>query len=120
MVPKIHQECMATLLPFFSQNFGDRLSDYQFTPQSPDAFFRLQPWLDAQSMPSRRATGPLLLLQGDHDMFIKAHMTRQAVRNARTFGTPAEFRRYQGSDHITVLFDAGPEILQWMKSHLHR
>ncbi len=120
MVPKIHQECMATLLPFFSQNFGDRLTDYQFTPQSPEALLRLQPWLDAQSRPSRHATGPLLLLQGDRDMFMKAHMTHQAVRNARTFGTPAEFRLSRGSDHITVLFDAAPEILQWMTTHLHR
>lgn len=120
MVPKIHQECMATMLPFFSQNFGDRLTDYQFTPQSPDAFQRPQPWLDAQSMPSRRAAGPLLLLQGDRDEFMKAHLTRQAVRNARAFGTSAEFRLYQGSDHISVLFDAGPDVLRWMSTHLRR
>lgn len=63
LMPKIYQECIPTLWPFFGQNFGDRLTDYQFTPQSPDAGLRLQPWLDAQSVPSRHATGPLLLLQ---------------------------------------------------------
>lgn len=47
-------------------------------------------------------------------------MTRQAVRNARTFGTPAEFRLYPGSDHVSVLFAAGPDVLRWMNTHLHR
>ncbi|MFF3443801.1 alpha/beta hydrolase family protein [Streptosporangium sp. NPDC002721] len=125
MLPKVKTDCTAKIWEDFSADFGDKLNDYQFTPQTPEAALRLQGWLDAQSVPRGRTPGPMLLLQGDRDPSIKMAVTRQAVRNARAAGTAAEFRLYPGMDHYSVLTPrsqggAATDVVNWLNSHKTR
>jgi pimeloyl-ACP methyl ester carboxylesterase len=125
LLPKAEKECSAQIFAEFDRNFGNRLSDYQFTPQTTAAYLQLVPWLAAQSEPRGKTPGPMLLLQGDKDPSIKIPETEQAVRNARAAGTPAEFRVYPGKDHYSVLTPrseggAATDVVEWLNSHLRR
>ncbi|MGS2648366.1 alpha/beta fold hydrolase [Streptosporangium sp. LJ11] len=125
MLPKVETDCTAKIWEDFSADLGDKLNDYQFTPQTPEAALRLQGWLDAQSVPRGRTPGPMLLLQGDRDPSIKIAVTRQAVRNARAAGTAAEFRLYRGKDHYSVLTPrdqggAATDVIDWLDRHRTR
>ncbi|MDR7052939.1 pimeloyl-ACP methyl ester carboxylesterase [Pseudomonas koreensis] len=122
LLPETQKECTFKIWQDFSANLGDKLNDYQFTPQSPEAALALQPLLDAQSVPRGPTPGPMLLLQGDHDPSIKTAVTNQAVRNARAWGTQAEFRLYPGKDHYSVLGPASvggssTDVIKWLNSH---
>lgn len=125
LLPETQKECTFKIWQDFSANFGDKLNDFQFTPQSPQAALALQPLLDTQSVPRGHTPGPMLLLQGDQDPSIKTAVTTQAVRNARSGGTPAEFRLYPGKDHYSVLAPASAggastDVIKWLDSHLSR
>lgn len=122
MLPETAKECTLKIWQDFSANLGDKLNDYQFTPQSPQAALELQRLLDAQTVPRGRTPGPMLLLQGDQDPSIKIAVTQQAVRNARAAGTTAEFRLYPGKDHYSVLTTgadggAATDVIKWLNSH---
>lgn len=122
LLPETQKECTFKIWQDFSANLGDKLNDFQFTPQSPEAALALQPLLDAQSVPRGPTPGPMLLLQGDHDPSIKTAVTNQAVRNARAWGTQAEFRLYPGKDHYSVLGPASvggssTDVIKWLDSH---
>lgn len=122
MLPVTETECTMKIWEDFSADLGDRLTDFQFTPQSPEAALMLQPLLDAQSVPRGRTPGPMLLLQGDRDPSIKIAVTKQAVRNARAAGTAAEFRLYPGKDHYSVLAPgseggAATDVIGWLDAH---
>jgi alpha-beta hydrolase superfamily lysophospholipase len=123
LLPKVDSECTAQIWTDFSTDFGDKLSDYQFTPQNLGAALRLQDWLQEQSVPRRRTAGPMLLLQGDRDSSIKIPVTAQAVRNAGASGARAEFRVYPGKDHYTVLTPRGQggaatDVVAWLRHNL--
>jgi alpha-beta hydrolase superfamily lysophospholipase len=125
LLPKVETACTTQIWADFSDNFGDKLGDYQFTPQNLGATLQLQTWLHEQSEPRRTTAGPMLLLQGDRDSSIKVPVTRQAVGNARAAGTPAEFRVYPGKDHYTVLTPrsqggAATDVVAWLNGHLTR
>ncbi|MGA0532610.1 alpha/beta hydrolase family protein [Hansschlegelia sp. KR7-227] len=125
MLPETANECTLRIWEDFSANLGDRLNDFEFTPQTPEAALKLQPLLDAQSVPRGRTPGPMLLLQGDHDPSIKIAVTRQAVRNAQAAGTSAEFRVYPGKDHYSVLAEgkdggAATDVIAWLDSHKNK
>jgi len=122
MLPQTRTDCTDKIWKDFSRNLGERLHDYQFTPQSPAAALKIQGWLDEQSVPRGRTPGPMLLLQGDQDPSIKVFVTKQAVRNARAAGTSAEFRLYPGADHYSVLAagsegGAGTDVIHWLNRH---
>ncbi|MFI5611845.1 alpha/beta hydrolase family protein [Amycolatopsis sp. NPDC051903] len=123
LLPKVTQVCTAEIWTDFSADFGPKLTDYQFTPQTPAAALTLQDWLDEQTVPRGRTPGAMLLLQGDRDPSIKKAVTRQAVRNARAAGSPAEFRLYPGEDHYSVLAARGDggaadDVIDWLNGHL--
>jgi len=122
MLPKASQECTGEIWTDFSANLGDKLHDYQFTPQDPAAALQLQGWLDEQSVPRGKAPAPMLLLQGDQDPSIKAAVTQQAAKNARAAGTVADFSLYPGEDHYSVLApraDGGAtdDVIEWLNAH---
>jgi pimeloyl-ACP methyl ester carboxylesterase len=122
MLPETQNECTLKIWTDFSANLGDKLNDFQFTPQSPEAALALQPMLDEQSVPRGYAPGPMLLLQGDKDPSIKVAITKQAVRNALGAGTKAEFRLYPGKDHYSVLASgagggAATDVIKWLDSN---
>ncbi|WP_445147233.1 alpha/beta fold hydrolase [Dyella sp. Tek66A03] len=122
MMAKTENDCTSKIWEDFSANLGDKLNDFQFTPQTPAAALALQPLLDAQSVPRGKTPGPMLLLQGDEDPTIKVAVTTQAVRNARAAGTAAEFRLYPGQDHYSVLASgsdggAATDVVAWLNSH---
>lgn len=124
MLPRAQNECTMKIWETFSANLGTALSDFQFTPQSPQAALALQPLLDGQSVPRGKTPSPMLLLQGDQDPSIKIAVTAQAVDNARTAGTDAEFRVYAGQDHYSILADAASggaatDVISWLDSHAH-
>jgi hypothetical protein len=119
MMPEIDQECTGEIWTRFSANLGDQLNDYQFTPQTPDAALTMQNWLDEQTVPRGAASAPMLLLQGDQDPSIRIAVTQQAVKNARAFGTTADFRLYPDQDHYSVLGPrksggAGDDVIEWL------
>jgi alpha-beta hydrolase superfamily lysophospholipase len=125
MLPEAQNECTLKIWQDFSANLGNKIGDFQFTPQTPEAALAIQPLLDEQSVPRGRTPGPMLLLQGDHDPSIKRAITFQAVENARAAGTVADFRVYPGKDHYSVLGDAksggaATDVIAWMGDHLHR
>lgn len=125
MLPDTANECTLKIWHDFSANLGAKLTDFQFTPQTPEAALKLQKLLDAQSVPRGRTPGPMLLLQGDQDPSIKIAVTRQAVQNARFAGTKAEFRVYPGQDHYSVLATganggAATDVVNWLNSHKTR
>jgi pimeloyl-ACP methyl ester carboxylesterase len=125
LLPKVAKDCTTKIWEDFSANFGDKLNDYQFTPQTPGAALKMQSWLDEQSEPRGKTDGPMLLLQGDHDPSIKIAATKQAVRNARAAGGRAEFRLYPGEDHYSVLTPrkdggAATDVVDWLNSHKSR
>jgi len=122
MMPEAQNECTLKFWQDFSANLGNKISDFQFTPQTPEAALAIQPLLDEQSVPRGRTPGPMLLLQGDHDPSIKRAVTFQAVENARAAGTIADFRVYPGKDHYSVLGDAksggaSTDVIAWLNSH---
>lgn len=122
MRPKAEKECTLKIWEDFSADLGDKLTDYQFAPQTPEAALKIQPMLDAQSVPRGRTPGPMLLLQGTDDPSIKIAVTKQAVRNARAAGTAAEFRAYPGKDHYSVLTPrsdggAATDVVNWLNCH---
>lgn len=122
MLPETAHERTLRIWEDFSANLGAKLTDFQFTPQSPEAALKLQKLLDAQSVPRGRAFAPMLLLQGDQDPSIKIAVTRQAVQNARFAGTTAEFRIYPGKDHYSVLATeddggAATDVVKWLDNH---
>lgn len=122
MLPNTAKDCTLKIWADFSANLGAKMTDFQFTPQSPEAALRLQQLLDAQSVPRGRTPGPMLLVQGDRDPSIKIAITQQAVRNARAAGTTAEFRVYPGKDHYSVLAGSGDggaatDVVRWLDSH---
>jgi alpha-beta hydrolase superfamily lysophospholipase len=123
MMPEVDQECTGDIWTRFSANLGDKLIDYQFTPQTPDAALTIQNWLDEQTVPRGRTSAPMLLLQGDHDPSIRIATTRQAVKNAVAAGTTADFRLYPDQDHYSVLGlrksgGAGDDVIEWLNAHL--
>ncbi|GGP01969.1 lipase family protein [Nonomuraea glycinis] len=125
MLPVAEKECTAKIWEDFSADLGDKLNDFQFTPQTLEAALKLQPLLDAQSVPRGKTPGPMLLLQGDRDPSIKIAVTEQAVRNARAAGTAATFRVYPGKDHYTVLTPhseggAATDVINWLNGHKGR
>lgn len=125
MLPIAEKECTLKIWEIFSANLGNKIGDFQFTPQTAEAALKLQPLLDAQSVPRGRIPGPMLLLQGDHDPSIKVAVTRQAVKNARSAGTQAEFRLYPGQDHYSVLGSrekggAAADVVRWLNVHRRR
>lgn len=118
-MPETQKECTFKIWQDFSANLGDKLNDFQFTPQSPQAALALQPLLDAQSVRRGHTPGPMLLMQADQDPSIKTAVTTQAVRNARAAGAPAEFRLYPGKDHYSVLAPASAggaatDVIKWL------
>lgn len=122
MLPGTANECTLKIWEDFSANLGAKLTDFQFTPQSPEAALQLQKLLDAQSVPRGLTPAPMLLLQGDQDPSIKIAVTQQAVQNARFAGTTAEFRLYPGKDHYSVLAagadgGAATDVVRWLNSH---
>ncbi|MFD0021570.1 alpha/beta hydrolase family protein [Streptomyces sp. NPDC058382] len=122
MMPQVEKDCTTKIWEDFSADFGDKLNDYQFAPQSPAAALKMQSWLDEQSVPRKKASKPMLLLQGDHDPSIRISVTEQAARNARSDGAPAEFRLYPGKDHYSVLTPgseggAATDVVTWLDSH---
>lgn len=122
MLPETARECTLKIWQDFSADLSGKIADFQFTPQSPEAALSIQRLLDAQSVPRGLTSGPMLLLQGDHDPSIKMSVTQQAVRNARTAGTSAEFRVYPGKDHYSVLASgtdggAATDVIRWLDSH---
>jgi alpha-beta hydrolase superfamily lysophospholipase len=122
LLPKVETDCTKKIWEDFSANFSDKLNDYQFTPQNPEAALQMQGWLDAQTVPRGKTPAPMLLLQGDQDPTIKIAVTKQAVRNARAAGTDAEFRLYPGKDHYSVLTPqsqggAATDVINWLNSH---
>ncbi|MGN9789245.1 alpha/beta hydrolase family protein [Nonomuraea sp. ZG12] len=125
MLPVAEKECTAKIWEDFSADLGDKLNDFQFTPQTLEAALKLQPLLDAQSVPRGKTPGPMLLLQGDRDPSIKIAVTEQAVRNARAFGTAVKFRVYPGKDHYSVLTPhneggAATDVVNWLNGHKGR
>lgn len=122
MMPRVERDCTAKIWKDFSADFGDKLNDYQFAPQSPEAALKMQSWLDEQSVPREKTSKPMLLLQGDHDPSIRIAVTEQAVRNARGGGVPVEFRLYPGKDHYSVLTPrsaggAATDVVDWLNHH---
>jgi pimeloyl-ACP methyl ester carboxylesterase len=122
MLPETQKECTLKIWEDFSANMGNKLNDFQFTPQTPEAALALQPLLDEQSVPRGRTPGPMLLLQGDNDPSIKVSVTTQAVRNAIAAGTQAEFKLYPGKDHYSVLAPASyggssDDVVEWLNDH---
>lgn len=122
MLPATEKDCTLKIWEDFSANLGDKLNDYQFTPQTTEAALALQPLLDAQSVPRGKTPGPMLLLQGDQDPSIKIAVTKQAVLNALAAGTSAEFRLYPGMDHYSVLAGgkkggASTDVINWLNQH---
>jgi pimeloyl-ACP methyl ester carboxylesterase len=122
MLPETAHECTLRIWKDFSANLGEKLTDFQFTPQSPEAALEIQKLLDAQSVPRGRTLGPILLLQGDQDPSIKIAVTQQAAQNARFAGTTAEFRVYPGKDHYSVLTGgvdggAATDVVKWLNNH---
>jgi alpha-beta hydrolase superfamily lysophospholipase len=122
LLPKVSQACTKEIWTEFSANLGDKLNDYQFTPQDPAAALRLQGWLDEQSVPRGTTPAPVLLLQGDQDPTIKAAVTKQAVKNARAAGTAADFTLYPGEDHYSILAPraeggAADDVIAWLNTH---
>jgi alpha-beta hydrolase superfamily lysophospholipase len=125
MVPQVQKDCTAKIWEDFTADFKDKLNDYAFAPQNHEAAMKLQTWLDDQTVPRTKTPGPMLLLQGDDDPSIKIEVTKQAVRNARAAGTPAEFRLYKGKDHYSVLTPrsdggAATDVVAWLNSHKSR
>lgn len=125
MLPVAEKECTAKIWEYFSTDLGDKLNDFQFTPQTPQAALKLQPLLDAQSVPRGKTPGPMLLLQGDQDPSIKIAVTKQAARDARAAGTAVKLRVYPGKDHYSVLTPhdeggAATDVINWLNSHKSR
>ncbi|MZD07679.1 alpha/beta fold hydrolase [Streptomyces sp. SID5785] len=122
MMPQVEKDCTTKIWEDFSKNLGDQLNDYQFAPQDPGAALKMQTWLDEQSVPRRKTSKPMLLLQGDQDPSIRISVTKQAARNA---GAPAEFRLYPGKDHYSVLTPrseggAATDVVDWLHRHDRR
>lgn len=122
MLPATGRDCTLKIWADFSGNLGDKFGDFQFAPQSPEAALKLQPLLDAQTVPRGRTPGPMLLVVGDKDPSIKPAVTKQAVRNARAAGTTAEFKLYPGADHYSVLAassagGSSDDVVQWLDKH---
>jgi pimeloyl-ACP methyl ester carboxylesterase len=122
MLPNTKKDCTLKIWQDFSADMGNKLNDFQFTPQTPKAALALQPLLDEQSVPRGRTPGPMLLLQGDNDPSIKVSVTTQAVRNAVAAGTKAEFHLYPGKDHYSVLAPASyggasDDVVKWLNDH---
>lgn len=125
MMPQVQKDCTAKIWEDFTKDFGNQLNDYAFAPQNHEAAMNLQTWLDDQTVPRTKTPGPMLLLQGDDDPSIKISVTKQAVRNARAAGTPAEFRLYKDKDHYSVLTPrsdggAATDVVAWLNSHRTR
>jgi alpha-beta hydrolase superfamily lysophospholipase len=122
MMDKVNEQCTGDIWTQFSANLGTALSDFQFTPQTPQAALKMQGWLDEQSVPRGTSPAPMLLLQGDHDPSIRIAATRQAVQNAQAAGTEADFKLYPDQDHYSVLGPresggAGDDVIEWLNSH---
>jgi pimeloyl-ACP methyl ester carboxylesterase len=122
LLPETQKACTFKIWQDFSANLGNKLNDYQFTPQTAEAALALQTLLDAQSVPRGITPDPMFLIQGDHDPSIKVAVTTQAVSNARAAGTQAEFRLYPGKDHYSVLAPgsaggAATDVIKWLDSH---
>lgn len=125
MMPQVEKDCTTKIWEDFSKDLGDKLNDYQFAPQDSGAALKMQTWLDDQSVPRKKASKPMLLLQGDHDPSIRISVTKQAARNAGEGGAPAEFRLYPGKDHYSVLTPrseggAATDVVNWLHSHNKR
>jgi pimeloyl-ACP methyl ester carboxylesterase len=123
MFPTTAQDCTLKIWADFAVNLGDRINDYQFTPQTPQAALALQPLLDAQSVPRTHTAGPMLLLVGDTDPSIKPEVTKQAVRNAVAAGTKAEFKLYPEADHYSVLGTSSrggsaTDVIEWLNQNV--
>ncbi|ODU06088.1 MAG: hypothetical protein ABS81_05595 [Pseudonocardia sp. SCN 72-86] len=124
MLPATQQECTSEIWTQFSANMGDELPDYNFTPQSPDAALKIQDWLDEESRPSAKSPAPMLLVMGSSDPSIRINVTKQAVQNAKTYGTDAAFTLYPGKDHYGVLAPrvdggAADDVVDWLNAHVN-
>jgi fermentation-respiration switch protein FrsA (DUF1100 family) len=66
----------------------------------------------------RRSAGPILLLQGDRDDQILARATTLLFGELCRLGDVVQYRTYATADHDTILTQAYPAMVQWLRDRL--
>lgn len=98
------------------------MADLGFAERTPSAYFPVNPaavpaWaaVMAENTPATaRIETPLLIAQGDADAIVPFASTQTFVDQARAGGNDITFRPYPGAGHMSVLFQAMPDILTWV------
>ncbi len=66
----------------------------------------------------RRSAGPILLLQGGRDDPIPVHVTTLLNGELCRLGNVVQYRIYPTADHDTILTQAFPAMIQWLRDRL--
>jgi len=66
----------------------------------------------------RRSAGPILLIQGDLDEAVPAHVTGLLNDELCRLGDVVEYRTYPTADHDTILTQAYPAMVEWLRDRL--
>lgn len=80
----------------------------------------LQRFFSSAEPAMRRSAGPILLLQGDRDEAIPAHVTGLLNGELCRLGNIVQYRTYPTADHDTILTEAYPAVAQWLRDRLRR
>lgn len=89
------------------------ISPADYKPTTPEAADRLREWLGEYSLPTRRASSPMLVAYGDSDPTLPAAWTTDAVRRACDLGDVIDVRVIEGQGHV---LDIGEEGTDWVMS----
>lgn len=87
--------------------------DNDFVPRSRAALEQARQWLADLAVPTRRASGPLLVVQGLADPIIEPAWTTDSVRRACDLGDRVDYLTYPHTGHPAVA-EGGDDAIGWV------
>lgn len=94
------------------QSLAESASPEDVMPSSPEATLRLRHWLGDFSLPSRRASAPMLLGFGDADPVVSPEWTYRAVQQACSLNDILDVHVEAGQGHAV---DIGGVAADWIR-----
>jgi pimeloyl-ACP methyl ester carboxylesterase len=85
------------------------VSPDDYKPTTPEAADRLRQWLGDYSLPTRRASSPMLVAYGDSDPILPAAWTTDAVSRACDLGDVIDVRVTEGQGHVPDISEEGTD-----------
>ena len=91
---------------------SSQLDAVDVQPASDEATAKLEAWLTEAALPQRRASAPMLVVNGAEDQLVLPSWIQKAVDTACGLGDRVVHREMAGQGHGDA--DAGNETYQWM------